>query len=149
MEKKRAIYQIKDLNHSIVRYCCEIGASKENMPTPAQMQILHYISSQKGKKVYQRDLAVALSLRRATLSEILKTMERNKLISRVPDKNDTRIKEIIISEKAKEKFNIVKSTLNQAEKTVTKNIDPKDLNTFFLVISKMEENLKNERMNIC
>lgn len=149
MEKKRAIYQIKDLNHSIVRYCCEIGASKENMPTPAQMQILHYISSQKGKKVYQRDLAVALSLRRATLSEILKTMERNKLISRVPDKNDTRIKEIIISEKAKEKFNIVKSTLNQAEKTVTKNIDPQDLNTFFLVISKMEENLKNERMNIC
>ena len=149
MEKKRAIYQIKDLNHSIVRYCCEIGASRENMPTPAQMQILHYISSQKGKKVYQRDLAVALSLRRATLSEILKTMERNKLISRVPDKNDTRIKEIIISEKAKEKFNIVKSTLNQAEKTVTKNIDPKDLNTFFLVISKMEENLKNERMNIC
>lgn len=149
MEKKRAIYQIKDLNHSIVRYCCEIGASKENMPTPAQMQILHYISSQKGKKVYQRDLAVALSLRRATLSEILKTMERNKLISRVPDKKDTRIKEIIISEKAKEKFNIVKSTLNQAEKTVTKNIDPKDLNTFFLVISKMEENLKNERMNIC
>ena len=149
MEKKRAIYQIKDLNHSIVRYCCEIGASKENMPTPAQMQILHYISSQKGKKVYQRDLAVALSLRRATLSEILKTMERNKLISRVPDKNDTRIKEIIISENAKEKFNIVKSTLNQAEKTVTKNIDPKDLNTFFLVINKMEENLKNERMNIC
>ena len=149
MEKKRAIYQIKDLNHSIVRYCCEIGASKENMPTPAQMQILHYISSQKGKKVYQRDLAVALSLRRATLSEILKTMERNKLISRVPDKNDTRIKEIIISEKAKEKFNIVKSTLNQAEKTVTKNIDPQDLNTFFLVSSKMEENLKNERMNIC
>lgn len=149
MEKKRAIYQIKDLNHSIVRYCCEIGASKENMPTPAQMQILHYISSQKGKKVYQRDLAVALSLRRATLSEILKTMERNKLISRVPDKKDTRIKEIIISEKAKEKFNIVKSTLNQAEKTVTKNIDPQDLNTFFLVISKMEENLKNERMNIC
>ena len=125
MEKKRAIYQIKDLNHSIVRYCCEIGASKENMPTPAQMQILHYISSQKGKKVYQRDLAVALSLRRATLSEILKTMERNKLISRVPDKNDTRIKEIIISEKAKEKFNIVKSTLNQAEKQSQKISTPK------------------------
>ena len=65
MENKKAIYQIKDLNHSIMRYCCEIGASKENMPTPAQMQILHYISTQKGKKVYQRDIAVALGLRRA------------------------------------------------------------------------------------
>lgn len=148
MEKKKAIYQIKNLNHSIMRYCCEIGASKESVPTPAQMQILHYISAQKGKKVYQRDLAIALSLRRATLSEILKTMERNKLISRTPDKTDTRIKEIIISENAKQKFNAVKSTLNKAEETVTKNIDSKDLETFFLVISKMEENLKNERMNI-
>ncbi len=148
MENKKAIYQIKDLNHSIMRYCCEIGASKENMPTPAQMQILHYISSKKDKKVYQRDIALALGLRRATLSEILKTMERNKLISRIPDKTDTRIKEIIISENAKQKFSDVKSTLNKAEKTIIKNIKPKDLETFFLVIKKMEENLKNERMKI-
>ncbi len=148
MENKKAIYQIKDLNHSIMRYCCEIGASKENMPTPAQMQILHYISSKKDKKVYQRDIALALGLRRATLSEILKTMERNKLISRIPDKTDTRIKEIIISENAKQKFGDVKSTLNKAEKTIIKNIKPKDLETFFLVIKKMEENLKNERMKI-
>ena len=148
MENKKAIYQIKDLNHSIMRYCCEIGASKENMPTPAQMQILHYIGSKKDKKVYQRDIALALGLRRATLSEILKTMERNKLISRIPDKTDTRIKEIIISENAKQKFSDVKSTLNKAEKTIIKNIKPKDLETFFLVIKKMEENLKNERMKI-
>ena len=148
MENKKAIYQIKDLNHSIMRYCCEIGASKENMPTPAQMQILHYISSKKDKKVYQRDIALALGLRRATLSEILKTMERNKLISRIPDKTDTRIKEIIISENAKQKFSDVKSTLNKAEKTIIKNIKPKDLETFFLVIKKMEENLKNERMKV-
>ena len=148
MENKKAIYQIKDLNHSIMRYCCEIGASKENMPTPAQMQILHYISSKKDKKVYQRDIALALGLRRATLSEILKTMERNKLISRIPDKTDTRIKEIIISENAKQKFSDVKSTLNKTKKTINKNIKPKDLKTFFLVIKKMEENLKNERMKI-
>ena len=96
----------------------------------------------------KRDIALALGLRRATLSEILKTMERNKLISRIPDKTDTRIKEIIISENAKQKFSDVKSTLNKAEKTIIKNIKPKDLETFFLVIKKMEENLKNERMKI-
>ena len=149
MENKKAIYQIKDLNHSIMRYCCEIGASKENMPTPAQMQILHYIGSKKDKKVYQRDIALALGLRRATLSEILKTMERNKLISRVPDKTDTRIKQIILSENTKEKFNAVKQTLDETEKALLKNINKKDLEIFLKVISQMQENLKEERMDIC
>ncbi len=148
MEKK-AIYQIKNLNHSIMRYCFLMGKFKENMPTPAQMQILNYINSKKGEKVYQRDIAITLKLRRATLSEILKTMERNNLISKVSDKTDTRIKQIIISKTAKEKFKEVTTILDNAEKTITQNIDSKDLETFFQVISKMEENLKNERMNIC
>ena len=83
------------------------------------------------------------------MSEILKTMERNNLISKVSDKTDTRIKQIIISKTAKEKFKEVTTILDNAEKTITQNIDSKDLETFFQVISKMEENLKNERMNIC
>lgn len=140
----KAIYQIKNLNHAIVRYCCQIGNDKENLPTPAQMQIIQYISSKKGQKVYQRDIAHALSLRRATLSEILKTMERNNFISRINDQNDTRIKEIIISESAKAKFKAVKETLNKTEKTLIQNIDKKDLETFFLVINQMQKNLKTK-----
>ena len=71
---EKAIYQIKNLNHTIMRYCSKQCNIKENLPTPAQMQILHFIGSKK-EKVYQRDIAKALGLRRATLSEILKTMD--------------------------------------------------------------------------
>ena len=149
MEDKKVIYQVKNLNHSIMRYCCEKGVDKKRFPTPAQMQILHYISTQKGKKVYQRDIAVALGLRRATLSEILKTMEKNKLIYRVPDKIDSRIKEIFLSDKAKKQFELVKEKLNNTEKALIKNIDQKDLEKFLSVVGKMQENLKEERMNIC
>lgn len=146
---KKAIYQIKDLNHAIVRYCCVTGTIKDNPPTPAQMQILNYISSKKGKTVYQRDIAKALGLRRATLSEILKTMEKNDLISRISDQKDTRIKEIILNETAKQKFKAVKQTLDNAEKTILQDIDQNDLDIFFSVIKKMQENLNKERMKIC
>ncbi len=149
MENKKVIFQIKDLNHTIMRYSYENGVKKETLPTPAQMQIIHYICSKKGNKVYQRDIGFALNLRRATLSEILKTMERNKLISRVPDKTDTRIKQIILSENTKEKFNAVKQTLDETEKALLKNINKKDLEIFLKVISQMQENLKEERMDIC
>lgn len=145
---EKAIYQIKNLNHTIMRYCCITENAKENLPTPAQMQILHYIGS-KGGKVYQRDIALSLGLRRATLSEILKTMERNKLISKVSDQYDTRIKEIILSENAKEKFEAVKKALDDTEKTAVQGISQNDLDIFYKVVKKMQENLNKERMNVC
>ncbi len=146
---EKAIYQIKNLNHTIARYCCAKIDMQKNMPTPAQMQIMHYIGSKKDHKVYQRDIVKALGLRRATLSEILKTMEKNELISKVPSENDTRIKEIILSKKAKENFAIVKQKLNETEKTALQNIDKKDLEIFFKVIKQMQNNLNKERMKIC
>ena len=149
MEKLRVTYQIKNLNHEIIRYICETKVEKKEFPTPAQMQILHYILSKKGDKVYQRDIGNALNLRRATLSEILKTMEKNGLIYKIPDKNDTRIKEIILSDKAIINFETVKKSLNSAENVVTKGIDKKDLDIFLSVLAKMNQNIKEERMKIC
>ena len=149
MEKQRVTYLIKDLNHEIIRYICLSGIDKQNMPTPAQMQILHFIISKQNEKIYQKDIGNALNLRRATLSEILKTMEKNNLIFRIKDQTDTRKKEIIISDTAKNNFQIVKDKLNEAEKVITSGIKKEDLELFFKIINKMKENLKNERMNIC
>ncbi len=146
---ERVTYQIKDINHEIIRYICETSTAKQKMPTPAQMQILHFIISKKGQKVYQKDIALALNLRRATLSEILSTMEKNNLIHRIQDKTDTRKKEITLSKEAKKNFQIVKNSLNQAEKTITKNISEEHINLFFQITNQMKENLKNERMKIC
>lgn len=148
MEKLKTIYQIKNLNHIIVRYCSSQKDLKENLPTPAQMQILDFIRKNQNNKIYQRDIGQNLGLRRATLSEILKTMEKNNLISRISDNKDTRIKEIILSDTAKEKFKQVKKLLENTEKTATQNIDEKELEIFFKVAKQIENNLK-ERMKTC
>lgn len=148
MEKLKTIYQIKNLNHIIVRYCSSQKDLKENLPTPAQMQILDFIRKNQNNKIYQRDIGQNLGLKRATLSEILKTMEKNNLISRISDNKDTRIKEIILSDTAKEKFKQVKKLLENTEKTATQNIDEKELEIFFKVAKQIENNLK-ERVKTC
>ena len=144
MENKRVTYLIKDLNHEIIRYICIADIDKQKMPTPAQMQILHFIISKQNEKIYQKDIGNALNLRRATLSEILKTMEKNDLIFRIKDQIDTRKKEIIISETAKNNFQIVKDKLNEAEKVITSGIKKEDLELFFKIINKMKENIKTK-----
>ena len=52
-------------------------------PSIAQMQIIKYILKHDGKTIYQRDLEEVFNLRRATISGILKTMEKNNVIIRV------------------------------------------------------------------
>ena len=59
-------------------------------------------------------------------------MEKNNLIFRIQDQTDARKKEIILSEVAKENFQIVKKTLNEAEKTITNNISEEELEIFSL-----------------
>lgn len=146
MDKKHIIYQIKSLNQSIFRYA--FSENKTNIPTPTQMQIMHYIKFHENK-VYQKDLEKALNIRRATISEVLKTMEKNNLISRVQDEVDTRVKVIKLNKKAHQMFDEMKQVLDETESVLKEGITDNDLETFLLVLNQMKINLKKERDKIC
>lgn len=75
--------------------------------TPTQMQIIEYILEHDGSCVYQKDLENVLKLRRATVSGVLQTMEKNDFIERVIDKNDTRVKKIILNKKTSKIFYVI------------------------------------------
>ena len=89
----------------IARYFLkQIEIEKLSKPTPTQMQIMDYFLDNNKKEIFQKDLEDILHLRRATVSGVLQTMEKNKLIQRVTDEEDTRIKKIILNKKAKKIF---------------------------------------------
>lgn len=93
MKENSILSQIKSLEKLIVRNITGIGFQNiEAIPTPTQMQIIKYILENNDKEVYQRDLEKVLNLRRTTVSGVLQTMEKNNLIKRVTDTNDTRTK---------------------------------------------------------
>lgn len=144
--KDRILYQIKSLNKSVVRTLLsniECSINFDRIPTPTQMQILEYIIKN-NKEVYQKDLETILNLRRATISGVLQTMEKNNLIERISHEEDARTKKIILTEKARIMFEKNEEKILELEKVITKDITKKDLETFLKVINKMKENLKNE-----
>lgn len=111
MSDNKILYQIKTLEKMILRTFWndkeledEILIKKEFKPTPTQMQIIEYILEHINEVVYQKDLEEVLNLRRATVSGVLQTMEKNELIERTTNTEDTRVKKIILHEKAKEYF---------------------------------------------
>lgn len=141
--EKRVLFQIKSLDKEIFRIL--VGDENQDCskkPTPTQMHIIKYILDNPNKEIHQKELEEVLNLRRATISGVLQTMEANGLITRVVDLNDTRTKKIILDEKTKEIFLKNKEKLDRMEKYVKKGISKEDLNTFFDVIEKMKENIK-------
>lgn len=136
------LFKIKELDKKIVRTMLKEN-SDINIPplTSTQIQILKYMIEHQNENVYQKDLENVLNLRRATVSGVLQTMEKNNLIKREIYENDVRVKKIILNEKTKNIFQKNKQKIDEIEKNITKNISKKDLNDFIKVIDKLITNL--------
>ena len=142
---KKGIYcQIKDLEILIVRILFNtVKLDKFRPPTITQARIMDYILEHK-EEVYQKDLEKALNLRRATVSEVLKTMEKKNLIKREKNSLDARSKKIILLENSKCSHNKIKNNIAQLEETLIENITKEELETFTVVLKKMQYNLKDK-----
>ena len=145
MEDKNFLREIKELDHLIINRLSVDYISNINRITPSQIHILEYIINNSKKEVSQKDLEKILKHSRATVSSVLFTMEKNGLIVRITDNTDNRTKKIVLSSNAQRVFNRSKEKIKKIEDICLKDITEKDLNTFINVLSKMTENLKEER----
>ncbi len=145
MKELKILYQIKDLHKDITLYLHKDQNINKNHqpPTATQIRIINYILN-KNEKVYQRDLEKNLNLTRATLSGVLKTMEKNGILKRTINTNDARSKEIIINEGIKEDFIKIKKRLYNAENLIIKDINKEEIDIFLKVLNKMKENINIE-----
>ena len=149
MKEYRLLFQIMNLEKMIFRTFIhdENHDSKEMIPTPTQIRIIEYILGNAEKEIYQRDLEEVLNLRRATVSGVLQTMEKNKLIERITDSNDLRSKKIILNQSTGDLFKQKQKQMEEIEKILIENIEEKDLITFSNVLEKMKENIKTQSLS--
>lgn len=148
MKENRVLYQIKSLEKMIARsffYDMDKKINEKELtsiPTPTQMQIIEYVLEHHKEDIYQRDLEQILNLRRATVSGVLQTMEKNGLLERVTHSLDARTKKIILNEKAKAIFSQNERKMREIEQIIIQNISRDDLAIFSKVLNTMKENLK-------
>lgn len=145
--KNDVLYQIKKFNQFILRYFihnmkgCENNFS--NIPTPTQIQIIDYLIEHQEEEIFQRDLENVLQLRRATVSGVLKTMEKNFFIERVTSSMDARIKKIVLKDSALKVFEETKQRFQMISEFVCEGISNRDLEVFCRVIEQMQKNLEH------
>lgn len=147
MKEDKILYQIRLLDKMIYRNVCSQEEKEQvhKILTPTQMQIIEYILEHEENDIYQKDLENILNLRRATVSGVLQTMEKNHLIERVINKEDTRTKKIILNRTTKKVFYKRLVKIDELEKKIVKNISEEDLTIFFKVILQMKKNIQVEQ----
>lgn len=144
MEEYQILYQIKKLEKLVIRNvsgnCMEIK-KETKIPTLTQMEIIDYIIRNEEQGVFQRDLEQVLKLRRATVSGVLQTMEKNNLIIRVQSNEDSRAKKIILNEDTRKIFLKNREKMEELEKTIVRGISDSELKNFVKTLEKMKRNL--------
>lgn len=143
--KKSVLHEIKVLDHLIIRnlFSRQEDAFQEGL-TLSQIQILGYLVKNKDKEVYQNDLESVFHLRRATVSGVLKTMEKKDFIKRETSLKDARTKKIILQPETLQKCQRAKKHIIDFEALLEKNLSKEELDLFFKVILKMQENLQRK-----
>ena len=109
--------------------------------------VIGYLYDNRHRDIYQRDIEKQFSVRRPTMTEILKLMEKNGLIQRVKDNTDGRLKKIMLTEKALKIHQKHESNIDVFENYITQDITEAELNQFFAVMDKISANVKKAEEN--
>lgn len=142
MKERRIGKEIKKVQVLMARYITKYMKNRENeVFSRIQIDIMEFLSKSE-EDVYQKDLEQEFDLRKPTISGILKTMEKNEVIERVEAKQDSRSKQIILTEKGKKICTEYMQRINKMENLIKKNISTEELKIFFKVIDQIRNNLK-------
>lgn len=107
-----------------------------------QGNILDYILIESRRHpVYQKDLEQEFGLRASTVTEMLKSLEFQGLITRLPDEQDARYKKIMFTSKAASMKDQLRREIEQSEQILLQGIGEEELARFMCTANKMLQNL--------
>lgn len=141
--KKLPLREIKDLQNNVLRKYSVLSFGEFKISNVTQCEIIKNVIDydMNGQILYQKDLEDILNIRKSTISGILETMEKNKIIIRVPS-NEGKI--VRLSEYAESKKEVVFNLLRTVENELVEGIEEEELEVFFKVIDKMKENINKK-----
>lgn len=103
--------------------------------------ILAYLYDNSDKNIYQKDIESNFDMCPSTTTGILKSMEQHGYITRESDKNDARLKKLILTPLGKETHLKIFSDLDFLDESIKYNVTKEDLETFLKVASIFEKNI--------
>lgn len=143
MEEKRMVsFEIRTLNNRIKRSIIAAQPPELDEFTVVHSWALRYFYENRDTDIFQRDFETFFSIRRPTATRILQSMEKKGLIARKSVVSDARLKKIIPTPKAMQRYSLIVQGLQEMETRLSYGIDDDELNAFFQTLDKIKQNLE-------
>ena len=110
-------------------------------PTRMQCATLHYLRRHQDEDVFQKDLEAAFSISGATVTNILKVMEKDGLIIRVPMEKDARLKKLVMTEKGMQYDKVAYSNVARLEAGMEKGFTEEEIARFREYLDRLTQNI--------
>lgn len=107
--------------------------------------ILVYISEK--EIVFQKDIEKEFGITRSTASKVISLMESKGMILRKSVRNDLRLKQLVLTDKAKMIVESVKKDLNDFEERLTLGLTKEDKDNLLSIMNKLENNILGGKKN--
>lgn len=129
------IKRISD-NSCLCRYHRETGL------TELQTRLIGFLHCNEGKDIFQKDIEKEFSIRRATVSVLLHSMEAKNLIIRESVPRDARLKKVILTEKSREIASTAQRDVARFDTMLREGISEEDMEAFFRVTEMIRRNIE-------
>lgn len=143
MERKETIgFRVRTLSVAIKRAVDASKAKNGQCCTGTHGWVIGYLYENRHRDVFQRDIEKQFSVRRPTMTEILKLMEKNGLIERVRDEKDARLKKIKLTPLALDIHKRHEQHIELFEASLREGITNDEMKAFFTVMDKISANVE-------
>ena len=143
MRRERHIgYEIKALSNLMRRKMWEqAGRPDCDEFTEMQGMVLGFLCRNRDQEIFQKTLEEVFSIRRSTASRLLKNMEAEGLIVRLPVSRDARLKRVMVTPKAEALNQQAAIRIQYVEAALTRGLTQAELDQFMATVEKLKHNL--------
>lgn len=141
-EVDRVGYQLKVLDR-MFKKTMEAGMRKNGYDNMTMMNgwIIGYLIHHEEDNIYQKDLEKKFKVGKSSLSGTLKIMEEKGFIERKSVPGNARVKQVVLTDKAREYHYNMEQRRQKLEEQVTKGLSEEEIEQFRRVVKRMQGNV--------
>lgn len=145
LKDKSISTQLRGLSHRIHRFL-ENSPNKKTIDsiTGTHGWIIAFLSCNKDKDVFQKDVEREFDVTRSTASKVIDLMEQKGLVRRERVSCDARLKKLVLTEEAESISKLFENDIGRLEETLTKGFTDEEKEILCDFIVRMKTNLEKE-----
>lgn len=145
LKDKSISTQLRGLSHRIHRFL-ENSPNKKTIDsiTGTHGWIIAFLSCNKNKDVFQKDVEREFDVTRSTASKVIDLMEQKGLVRRERVSCDARLKKLVLTEEAESISKLFENDIGRLEETLTKGFTDEEKEILCDFIVRMKTNLEKE-----